>query len=136
MKNFKNLALPIITALVLTACQSTSDSNIQPTASAEVIQKVKNEINGQNYFKLNEYNHKLEVTDQGFINFYSYLPRNGGYVWVPVVIQDTSFEVACDYFREYVDQGMVVQAQFVGRGGSIKVYDKQRCEEIGQGTWN
>ncbi|GEM75547.1 hypothetical protein [Vibrio sagamiensis] len=136
MNKFKKLALPLLIILILTACQSTPDSNIQPTASVEDIQKIKEEIHGQVYFKLNEYNYKLEVTDQGFINFYSYLPRSGGYVWVPVVIQDTSYKVACNYLGEYIEQGMVVKAQFVGRGGSVKLYNKQRCEGTDQLIWN
>ena len=36
----------------------------------------------------------------------TYLPRSGGYEWVPIVIRDTSFRVSCDYFSEYVEAGM------------------------------
>nr|WP_253825647.1 hypothetical protein [Vibrio owensii] len=112
------------------------NQTLTSTATQETIEYAKAELDGQRFYKLNEYDQAIEVSDDGVIVFKSYLPRSGGYEWVPIVIQDSSFYVSCDYFREFVDAGMVVQAQFVGKGGRIEYYDKKRCEEYGEPVWN
>ncbi|MGY5510815.1 hypothetical protein ACXHQ0_02170 [Vibrio antiquarius] len=127
------LALSVLTSVV--GCQLVSNTPMQSTATKEIIEKAKAEFDGQRFYKLNEYDEEVNVSDDGVITFKSYLPRSGGYEWVPIVIRDTSFRVSCDYFSEYVEAGMVVQVQFVGKRGRIENYDKQRCEEFGEPTW-
>ncbi|MFV8451882.1 hypothetical protein ACNO65_17750 [Vibrio campbellii] len=130
------LTLLLAAATSVVGCQTMPSQVLTPTATKETIEKAKAELDGQRFYKLNEYDQAIEVSDDGVILFNSYLPRSGGYKWIPVVIQDSSFHVSCDYLREFVDAGMVVTAKFVGRGGRIENYNKQRCEEHGEPVWN
>ncbi|MFM2655114.1 hypothetical protein [Vibrio owensii] len=136
MNRTTKLTLLLAAATSIAGCQTMPNQTLTSTATQETIENAKAELDGQRFYKLNEYDQAIEVSDDGVIVFKSYLPRSGGYEWVPVVIQDSSFHVSCDYFREFVDAGMVVQAQFVGKGGRIEYYDKKRCEEYGEPVWN
>ena len=133
-KKFK-LTLMLAAATSVVGCQTVPNQTLVSTATQETIEHAQAELDGKRFYKLNEYDQTIEVSDDGVIVFKSYLPRSGGYVWVPVVIQDSSFKISCDDLREFIDAGMIVQAQFVGRGGRIESYNKHRCEEYGDPVW-
>ena len=48
---------------------------MQSTATKEIIEKAKAEFDGQRFYKLNEYDEEINVSDDGVITFKSYLPR-------------------------------------------------------------
>ena len=104
-KTIKLTLLPAAATSVV-GCQTIPIQASTSTATQETIEHSKAELDGQRFYKLNEYDQAIEVSDDGVIVFKSYLPRSGGYEWLPVVIQDSSFHVSCDYFCEFVDAGI------------------------------
>ncbi|GEM75444.1 hypothetical protein [Vibrio sagamiensis] len=122
----------ILIMIFMSGCQSTSNENIVPTASKGVIEAAKENLDGKDFFKINKTSYTFEVTEDGVIKFYEYLPRSGFYVWDSVQIKNDSFTMACEYFRDYLNLGMVMQIQFVGRRGRVETYDNQRCEDLSE----
>lgn len=104
-------------AMLLTACQTTSVEQLQPTASLDTINKAKEVVSSHEHFN---------VTDNGVIHFSQNVPV--GSRWSTAHIVEAGYRVSCESLRWFVDRGMVVRVQFKGKGGRTEDYDQSRCE--------
>ncbi|MDN3608841.1 hypothetical protein ACODM8_07545 [Vibrio ostreicida] len=113
----KHIAVACLSALALSACQTTSLQELKPTASQETIETAK-----QNFADIENFS----ILDSGVIYYSDYL--SGRYRWNRVHINELSYRYACEDLRWYVDRGMIVRLAFRGRDGATYDYDMNRCE--------
>ncbi|USD32792.1 MULTISPECIES: hypothetical protein [Vibrio] len=113
----KHIAVTSLSALVLSACQTTNIEDLQPTASQETIDTAKEHLSDVK---------GLKVMDNGVIYYVRTLP--GSSRWQTSHINEISYRVSCENLRWYIERGMIVRMHHRGSGGSTQDYDLTRCE--------
>ncbi|MDC5850971.1 hypothetical protein OPW32_17385 [Vibrio europaeus] len=117
----KTILAGALSALLLTACQSTSENTLTPTASKEIIEEARNALSAHD---------EITVDGEGFISLVQTLPN--GMMWDRTVTKKVGREFSCDSLRYFVEKGMVVSVHFKGRRGRFEQYDENRCLEEDQ----
>ncbi len=125
MRKLPQIALALSTSILMVGCQSIQDKlktskPLQPNTTQHFIEEAKAELNQYEQF---------DVSDDGMITFTAQLPRFSTYTWKPVVIAESSYQIACEELRDFTKRGFVVKTWFAGRGGRAEYYNMARCEE-------
>ncbi|AXN32204.1 hypothetical protein [Vibrio coralliilyticus] len=113
----KHIAVACLSALALSACQTTNIEDLQPTASQETINTAKEHLSDVKGMK---------VTDNGVIYYVRTLPGNSR--WKTAHVNEISYRVSCEDLRWYIERGMIVRVHHRGNSGSTQDYDLTRCE--------
>ncbi|MBN3495753.1 MULTISPECIES: hypothetical protein [Vibrio] len=113
----KHFAVACLSALALSACQTTNIEDLQPTASQETIDTAKEHLSDIKNFK---------VTDHGVIYYSASL--SGNTRWATAHVIELSYRYACEDLRWYIERGMIARFHFRGRSGTTRDYDLARCE--------
>ncbi|WP_391088950.1 hypothetical protein [Vibrio sp. NH-UV-68] len=117
----KALLASVVSALLLTACQSTSDKGLIPTANQETIEEARKVLSS---------NEEIKVDETGVISLVQELPN--GMMWDRTVTKKVGRELSCDNLRYFVEKGMIVSIHFKGRRGRFDQFDENRCLEEDQ----
>ncbi|MCR9982204.1 hypothetical protein WMY97_19270 [Vibrio diabolicus] len=117
MKKIQRSALALFLLGLITGCQLTASEPLQPTASQNIIESAKNELDGIE---------ELEVSNEGVITFTQRLRTPGTY-WIPARIKELSYDISCVQLSYFIDRGMVVKSAFLGARGRVEYYDMERC---------
>ena len=125
MRRFQPVALTLACSVFLAGCQAIPDElktskPLQPNTTQHFIEEAKAELNQYKQF---------DVSNEGIITFTAQLPRFSTYTWKPVVIAESSYQIACEELRDFTKRGFVVKTWFAGRGGRAEYYNMARCEE-------
>lgn len=125
MRRFQPVALTLACSVFLAGCQAIPDElktskPLQPNTTQHFIEEAKAELNQYKQF---------DVSNEGMITFTAQLPRFSTYTWKPVVIAESSYQIACEELRYFTKRGFVVKTWFAGRGGRAEYYNMARCEE-------
>jgi hypothetical protein len=114
----KHIAVACLSALTLSACQTTKIEDLKTSADQKTIDKAKE--------RLSEYEW-LEVSDNGVISYTEALSGEGGR-WKTSHVKELGYRLACEDLRWFVESGMIVRVYYRGSGGYLGDYDKERCE--------
>lgn len=105
-----------LTAVALSGCQSTQETNLTPSADETTIAEARKALAQYENFS---------VSDDGVISLVETLPNR--YVWRTSVIKKQGRQLSCDNLRYFVEKGMVVSIHFKGPKGRFDHYDENRC---------
>ncbi len=119
MKRFQRIALALSASMLMAGCQLTSSEPIEPSTSEHLVEVAKQELSEFEMFK---------VSDNGLITYTARLP-GPGYYWKPARIKEISYEISCIELSYFVDRGLVVKSEFLGKRGRVEYYDMERCEQ-------